>query len=731
MTRYVIVGDGGAGTTAAQTIRQRDRSAEIMIISDDPNPAYYRAALTNYLVGELNEAQLWAVPPSFYSKLKIERVFGRVVGLDTAAQRLSLQNGQSVPYDRLLIAAGSRAKRPPFAGGSLPGVMTMRTLRDVREVIDLVKLKQLKRAVIVGGGPLAMEWVVGLHERGVRVTYVLRGDHLMRRTLDRTASDLTLSRMKLAGVDVRTNEEVAEVLGDGRVTAVRLKSGAKIGCELVGVAIGVTCNTEWLAGSAVSLDATTQAVLTDDKMATTAAHIWAAGDVAQVGEHLLQLWEPARLQGRTAGVNMTGGEARFALGAHYNATRLYDLDFASVGDFREDNGVTALVDFPRTGKEIRYRKLFVRGGQLQGAILLGDRKLGVRQRGRLYKKLIDARLNITELMQSPFDELPPLLDPHFDLRSWIEHVVRPSENTLGAPKTVVNRNGEMRRTQAFKLPVQPDAPTRQAQAKATEALTAVGLPAPMKTMMRIGNDVEHPAYVIVAGKKIKLAQRQIAVGRAADVCDLVLNDAGVSHVHAHIVQDGRDWYVRDAGSRNGTYVGEKRVTVPHLLENGDELVLGESRLRFETAVPRRTKQVQSKPRPQKQAAVALACPHCAATIKKTTKFCPQCGRAVAEAEQVRPYLVVLDGAQKGRRAVLGDRAWVGRDFHCDLVLANGVISGRHLEIVKRNDSYWVRDWGSRNGSRLDGEPLGAIFVLWQPNDTISLADTVSIRLNTT
>src|SRR5688572_5008992 len=115
--RYLIIGDGAAGFTAAQTIRQNDPSALIRTFADDPNPAYFRAALTNYLIGELREEQIWAVPPTFYHEFDIERIHARVGAVDSGRSLLYMEEGgPAEAYDCLLVAAGSSAIRPAFPG---------------------------------------------------------------------------------------------------------------------------------------------------------------------------------------------------------------------------------------------------------------------------------------------------------------------------------------------------------------------------------------------------------------------------------------------------------------------------------------------------------------------------------------------------------------------------------------------------------------------------------------
>ena len=154
MTEYVVIGDGAAGTTTAQYIRKRDPDGRITIVSDDPNAAYYRAALTNYLIGELREDQLFAVPPDFYTRNRIQRVLARVASIDTVARRITLTSGGApVAYDRLCIAAGSTPNAPRFAGADLAGVMTMRTMQDARTFMEDLRSGRVKRAVVIGGDP--------------------------------------------------------------------------------------------------------------------------------------------------------------------------------------------------------------------------------------------------------------------------------------------------------------------------------------------------------------------------------------------------------------------------------------------------------------------------------------------------------------------------------------------------------------------------------------------------
>src|ERR1041384_5351050 len=245
--RYLIVGDGAAGLTAAEEIRRRDADAAVGIFCDDPNPGYFRAALTNFLLGELREDQLWSVAPDFYASRQIERVFTRVLRVDPQKRELWCSgNPAPLPYDALLVATGARSRSPSFQGSHLPGVLTLRTIQDARRVIDALR-GNVRRAVVLGGGALGLEWTHALIERGVHVTLLERAPRFMPNALDAVASDLLVGRLRKAGVDVVLGDEVAyaEHAPNGAVGAIVTKGGRRLPCDLVATALGIVPSSEF------------------------------------------------------------------------------------------------------------------------------------------------------------------------------------------------------------------------------------------------------------------------------------------------------------------------------------------------------------------------------------------------------------------------------------------------------------------------------------------------------
>ena len=577
--RYIIIGDGAAGTTAAQSLRAADKNATIAILSDDPHAAYFRAALTNYLLGELREEQIWAVPPSFYDEYAIHRALVRVAQVDTKRKLLWLaQGGRPIGYDSLVLASGSRARPPTFEGAWLPGIMTMRTLQDVHRVMDPIKLKGLKTAMVVGGGPLALEWAHGLSHRGVNVMMVVREQKFLPGAIDTVASDLLLARLRHAGVQVRMGDEVVAATPgpQGRVGGVMLKSGERVACELVCVAIGVICNSEFVndprAESGIKL-APNGGIEVDDQMRTSVPDVYAAGDVAAHQGRLLQLWEPARMQARVVASSILGKGERWQPGVHYMATRLYDLDCASLGDVAvTPQGAEELVDFPQRTGRISYRKLCIKDNRLVGALMFGEKDAHVRRWGRGLKRLIDTKADISKIKHE-------LLDPAFDLAAWLQTNELTEKPKIVKPPTMASAIvGQMKGTHAINLADLPPLPAigvvKKSDGNDETAASPNGAPS-----ANVFADAAPPPQIMLEGPpgRIQVQPPSAIVGRDP-ASAIPLNDPLVSWRHAEFTISGQFVYLRDLGSGTGTWINNAPVTTPKSLREGDRIRVGSTEL---------------------------------------------------------------------------------------------------------------------------------------------------------
>ena len=695
--RYIIIGDGAAGTTAAQALRAADTGATIAILSDDPHAAYFRSALTNYLLGELREEQIWAVPPSFYDENAIHRALVRVAKVDTQRSLLWLaQGGRPIGYDALVLACGARARPPTFDGAWLPGIMTMRTLQDVHRVMDLIKLKGLQTAVISGGGPLALEWAHGLSHRGVKVMIVVRDTRFLPGAIDSVSSDLLLARLRAAGVQVRMGDEIVAAMPGphGRVGGVVLKSGERVACELVGVAIGVIVNSEFLEGSGVKT-AKNGGIEVDDHMRTNLPNIYAAGDCAAFGGKLLQLWEPARMQARVVAASIQGRGDAYAPGAHYMATRLYDLDCASIGDVAvTPQGAEEVVDFPQRTGRISYRKLCIKDNRLVGALMFGEREARVRRFGRGLKRLIDLKADITKIRGE-------LLDPAFDLTAWLHQNELTEKPKVARPAIAVAAAaaaGKMKGTHAINLADLPPLPSIGLKKEALGDATVQSAP-PAAAVDGIGAafaDASPPPQVMLEGPpgRIQVQPPSAIVGSDPQL-PIPLKDPLVSWRHAEITIAGQHVYVRDLGSATGTWVNGSAVTTPKSVRDGDRIRIGQTELMIKVVSA-------------DGARVSAA----AASLQK------------AGVGEPKPHLEVRTGRAMGLAFELViDLITLGRDPASSIRLDDESIDWRHAWIRKTGLGWDIADAESHGVTKRNGQVLQPNqWVPMQPGDAIELGE---------
>jgi NADPH-dependent 2,4-dienoyl-CoA reductase/sulfur reductase-like enzyme len=394
MTRYVIVGTGVAGISAAQAIRTTDQRAEITLVSEDPYGFYSRPGLAYYLSGEIPEKQLLLYTKEDWKQLNVHLVPGRVSSLFPQEHRLEVERRGVLTYDRLLLAVGAKAVRLTLPGADLQGVAYLDSFEDARSLVMLAR--RARRAVVVGGGITSLELTEGLAARGVHVHYLLRGDRYWPAVLDEQESRLVEQHLVKGGVTLHFRSELVEVLGKrGRVVAVRTQKGETIPCDLLGVAVGTRPRLELAQLAGLEID---RGILVNEYMATSAPDIFAAGDCAQIfdpvsGQAIMEtLWNPARKQGYTAGLNMAGRQTAYRHSPSFNVTRLAGLTvtiIGSLGGSRDEDLLTIArgeseswrfglegVTLHQAGDVNRLR-LVIGKKSLLGALLIGDQTLSV------------------------------------------------------------------------------------------------------------------------------------------------------------------------------------------------------------------------------------------------------------------------------------------------------------------------------------------------------------------
>lgn len=330
---HVIIGNGIAGVTAALTIRARDAGARITILSDEAPYFYARTALMWIYMRQLRQRDTEPHERWFWKEQRIDLRQGRAVGLDTGRKLVSLDDGDELTYDRLLLAVGGKANMFGWPGQDLDGVCNMTGLGDLAR-LEAVR-PRLERAVVVGGGLIGIELVEMMLHDHVPVTYLVREPWYWELALSEPEARTVEARMREHGVDLVLEDEIGEIRGQGRVESLVTKKGAEYPCQLVGVAVGVGARTELAEMAGLEVD---RGIVVDESFRTSAEDVYAVGDCAVIklpGEdrpRVEKLWYTGQKHGVVAGQAMCGEQdAVYQPGVPYNSAQFLFLDYVTVG----------------------------------------------------------------------------------------------------------------------------------------------------------------------------------------------------------------------------------------------------------------------------------------------------------------------------------------------------------------------------------------------------------------
>lgn len=362
--RYVVVGAGAAGISAARTLRQLDREGQIVLVSKDEK-VHSRCMLHKYLGGQRTAEEIDFAPPGFFESQGIDWIAGKAMtGLHCDEETVELDDGTLIPYDRLLICSGAYYLVPP-----VPGLREANNVFGFRDLSDAEAVKNAagpgKKAVIVGSGLVGMDAAYALLEQGINPVIVEMADRILPLQLDAPAAAEYQKLFETYGCRFRLSAKASgtRLDADGNVQALILDSGEELECDFIIVAAGVRPEIRFLENCKVE---TGRAITVNQYMETTVPHVYGAGDVCG----LSGIWPNAMKQGVTAARNMCGIPTVYDdTYAMKNTMNFFGLPALCIGDINCAGDNTQVIT-----EEDRhnYRKALVEDGILKSILLLGD-----------------------------------------------------------------------------------------------------------------------------------------------------------------------------------------------------------------------------------------------------------------------------------------------------------------------------------------------------------------------
>lgn len=400
--RYVILGNGIAGQTAAEELRKLEPDASIVMIAAERHPLYNRVALPRYLRGQVRREKVFMRTVEDYAKRNLDIHFETwATEVDAANKVVRTNRGDEFAYDALLVATGGRPKPPPWPGcDDVSQTIGFQTLDDTDAIIE--KADAAQRVLVMGGSFIGYELAEGVsYRKKAQLTWIMRGPWFLRYVLDEEGGRLCRQMGEEQGVEFITSDEVQKFSRlNGRFLAETV-NGKRVEFDLLTYGVGLDYYTEPVRGTSVKLD---KGIVTDSKLRASAPDVYAAGDIAVFYDLMVErhnqmgTWDNAEAHGKVAARNMAGADEDFFDVPTYTTT-MFGSTLAVMGvtpDVQPDLESVRTFSF----EEKFYRKLFFKDDRLVGAIMIGPPK------GR--KKLIEI-MRSRQRIERPKQEL---LDPN-------------------------------------------------------------------------------------------------------------------------------------------------------------------------------------------------------------------------------------------------------------------------------------------------------------------------------
>ena len=365
---FLVLGNGAAGINAAKAIRERNKTCNIVMISNESVLSYNRPMLTKSMIAKFDANQIAIHDEAWYKENNITNILDKnVIYINTEEKVVTLEGDMKLKYDKCIYALGSESFIPPINGHEKEGVIAIRRISDTDKINKL--LPQVKNAVVIGGGVLGLEAAWELCKAKCNVTVLELAPSLMSRQLDEKSGEFLGNIIKQAGIKLKLNVKIDSIEGDASVTGVKLGDGEVIPADLVVMSCGVRANTSVASSCGIEVN---KAVVVNEKMETNKEDIYACGDCAEFENINYAIWPQAVEMGKVAGANAAGDSLTYeTVSAGLNFNGMNTSLFAIGDNGKNPNKKYKTVEFVDDQKQT-YEKYYFVNNRLSGVILIGD-----------------------------------------------------------------------------------------------------------------------------------------------------------------------------------------------------------------------------------------------------------------------------------------------------------------------------------------------------------------------
>lgn len=389
MEHIVIIGNGIAGTTAARHIRKKS-DHKITVISGETDHFFSRTALMYIYMGHMKYKHTKPYEDWFWEKNRIELLRAWVKNVDFDSKTLLFESGDSLTYDKLILATGSKSNKFGWPGQELNGVQGLYNFQDLESME--ADTKGIKQAVIVGGGLIGIEMAEMLHSRHIHTTMLVREKNFWDHILPLEEAQMINRHILELGIDLRLESELNEIMDDGNggVKGIITGSGEEISCQFVGLTVGVSPNVDFLKSTSLKIE---RGIIVDEFLQTNQTDVFAIGDCVQlkkppVGRSPIEaVWYVGRMMGETVAQTVIGNQTRYAPGIWFNSAKFLDIEYQTYGQVSARRAENEADFYWEHGKgKICLRLVFDKDNHR----LIGCNNFGVRMRHKVFDRWLES-----------------------------------------------------------------------------------------------------------------------------------------------------------------------------------------------------------------------------------------------------------------------------------------------------------------------------------------------------